>query len=238
MRRNDQLPVPGLVRPHTSTNRIHSRPLLPIGSDNQRSTIRAGIAHPVYLSNVASDPCSETQEQMIILVHNLSSPQFDLKEMATQDHLTGLKTRHFFDMYMSHEIEKVKRGVENIVILMIDVNNFKVINDTCGHVAGDQVLKDCATILAKSVRSSDVLFRFGGDEFLIVLSNAGQGESEILRQRITTNLNEWNSRTNEHDIRLSLSIGYALLTESSDLDEVIDTLTTHAQAEQMAGQDN
>lgn len=179
------------------------------------------IACPVYLANVSSDPCSEIQEQIITLVHNLRSRQMELKEMATQDHLTGLKNRHFFDMYMSHEMEKVKRGVENMVILMIDVNNFKVINDTCGHVAGDQVLKDCATILSKSVRSSDVLFRFGGDEFLIVMSNAGQSESEILRQRITDNLKEWNSRQRGYDVRISLSIGYALLTESSDLDEVI-----------------
>ncbi len=176
---------------------------------------------PVYLANVSSDPYSEIQEQIITLVHNLRSRQIELKEMATQDQLTGLKNRHFFEMYMSHEMEKVKRGVEQMVILMIDVNDFKSINDTCGHLAGDLVLKDCASILTKSVRSSDMLFRFGGDEFLIVMSDAGKGGSEILLQRINDNLNEWNSRQNEYDIRISLSIGYALLTESSDLDEVI-----------------
>ncbi|MCK4838050.1 MAG: GGDEF domain-containing protein [Desulfobulbaceae bacterium] len=177
---------------------------------------------PVYLANVSSDPCSEIQEQIITLVHNLRFRQIELKEMATHDHLTGLKNRHFFEMYMSHEMEKLKRGAGDMVILMIDVNDFKTINDTCGHVVGDQVLKACAATLNKSIRASDMLFRFGGDEFLIVMSAAGKSEPEILLQRIADNLDDWNSRKNEHDIRLSLSIGYALLTESTDLDEVID----------------
>jgi len=125
-------------------------------------------------------------------------------------------------MYMTHEMEKVKRGVEKMVVIMIDVNNFKTINDNHGHVVGDQVLQDCAAILNKSVRLSDILFRFGGDEFLIVMSSAGEIESKILLGRIAENLNKWNSKKKEFDISISLSIGYALLTEKSDLTEVID----------------
>ena len=188
------------------------------GPDATTSCIDCGI----YLANISKDPYAEILEQIVVLVHNLRSRQIELKEMATLDPLTGLKNRHFFDMYMSHEVEKVKRGHENMAVLMIDVNNFKIINDTCGHAVGDEILKDCAAVLSCSVRSSDVLFRFGGDEFLIVMASAGKGESEILLQRIADNLKIWNSRKNEHDIRISLSIGYALLTESSDLSEVVD----------------
>jgi diguanylate cyclase (GGDEF)-like protein len=187
------------------------------GPDGTTSCIEC----PVYLANVSGDQYAEIQEQIITLVHNLRSRQLELQEMATHDQLTGLKNRRFFDMYMAHEMEKVKRGNENLAILMIDINDFKVINDTCGHMAGDQVLKDCGALLSRSIRSADVLFRFGGDEFLIVMSAAGKGEAAILVQRIAGNLKEWNSRQQEPGRRISLGIGCGLLTKSSDLLAVI-----------------
>lgn len=188
------------------------------GPDGTTSCIDCDI----YLTNVSRDPYSEIQEQIITLVHNLRSRQIELKEMATHDPLTGLKNRHFFDMYMSHQMEKVKRGDENMVIMMIDINDFKIVNDTCGHVVGDLILKECAEILTKSIRSSDVLFRFGGDEFLVVMSAAGENESDVLEQRIADNLKEWNDSANEYDVNISFSIGCAMLTESSDLLDVVD----------------
>lgn len=177
----------------------------------------------IYLANIADDPYSEIQEQIITLVHSLRSRQIELKELATQDQLTGLKNRHFFDLYMFHEMEKLKRAnVKNMALLMMDVNDFKVINDTCGHLVGDHVLKECAAILTGSIRASDVLFRFGGDEFLVVMAAAGQSEAEILQRRIFDNIKKWNSRPNKYDIRISISIGSALLTADSDLLQVLD----------------
>lgn len=176
----------------------------------------------VYLANVLRDPYSEIQEQIITLVHNLRSRQIELREMATHDSLTGLKNRHFLDMYMSHEMEKVKRGNVKMVIMMVDINDFKAANDTFGHVFGDRILKDCAGILTRSIRSSDVLFRFGGDEFMIVMSGAGRSEAMVLRQRILANVDIWNSRVKTHDFRISLSIGHAQLEESSGLNEALE----------------
>lgn len=187
----------------------------------------AGPSHcldcEIYLANIADDPYSEIQEQIVTLVHNLRSRQLELKELATQDQLTGLKNRHFFDLYMFHEMEKLKRGnVKNMALLMMDVNDFKIVNDTCGHLIGDHVLRECAAILTGSIRASDVLFRFGGDEFLVVMAAAGQTEAEILQRRIADNIKKWNSRPNKFDIRLSISIGSALLTADSDLRAVLD----------------
>lgn len=177
----------------------------------------------IYLANTGDDPYSEIQEYIIALVHNFRSRQIELKDLATHDQLTNLKNRHFFDIYMFHEMEKLKRGnVKEMAILMMDVNDFKVINDKWGHVAGDYVLNECATILTNSIRSADVLFRFGGDEFLVVMAAAGEKESEILVQRITDNFGNWNGGKNKYGIKLSISIGAAFLNGNSDLLEVID----------------
>jgi diguanylate cyclase (GGDEF)-like protein len=189
-----------------------------LGPDGTTSCVECDI----YKANAPEDPCAEIQEQIITLVHNLRSRQIELKEMATLDPLTGLKNRHFFDMYMSHEVERVRRNKESIAVLMIDVNDFKFINDAHGHLAGDQVLKECAEVLSEAIRGTDVLFRFGGDEFLIVMSCAGDQEANILVNRISEKLDEWNSRKTEYNIRISLSIGYAVLDADRSLLEVIE----------------
>lgn len=176
----------------------------------------------VYQANVSKDPCSEIQEQIITLVHNLRTRQIEFKEMATHDTLTGLKNRRFLEMYMPHEIEKIRRSKGSMVLLMIDVNDFKYINDAHGHVAGDQILTECAEVLTESIRASDVLIRFGGDEFVIVMAEAADKEANILLNRISEKLNDWNSRKTEYNIRLSLSIGYAVLDGERELLDVID----------------
>jgi len=189
-----------------------------LGPDGTTSCVECDI----YKTNVSRDPCTEIQEQIITLVHNLRSRQIELKEMATRDSLTGLKNRHFFEMYMPHEVERIRRNREKISVLMIDVNDFKFINDAHGHIAGDQVLKECAEVLRGAIRGSDVLFRFGGDEFLIVMSCAGDREANILINRISEQLDEWNSRKTEYNIKITLSIGYAVLEGDRDLLGVID----------------
>ncbi len=189
-----------------------------LGPDGTTSCVECEI----YKTNVSKDPCSEIQEQIITLVHNLRSRQIELKEMATRDPLTGLKNRHFFDMYMPHEIERIKRNRGSIAVLMIDVNDFKFINDAHGHLAGDQVLVECAKVLSGAIRGTDVLFRFGGDEFLIIMSSAGDKEAEILCNRISEKLDEWNSRKTEYNIKISLSIGHAVLDGDRSLERVID----------------
>ena len=189
-----------------------------LGPDGTTSCVECDI----YKTNVSKDPCSEIQEQIITLVHNLRSRQIELKEMATRDPLTGLKNRHFFDMYMTHEVERVRRSRERMAILMIDINDFKFINDAHGHLASDQVLKECAEVLGGAIRGTDVLFRFGGDEFLIVMSCAGGKGANILINRISEKLDEWNSRKTEYNTTISLSIGYAVLDGDRGLTEVIE----------------
>jgi len=175
----------------------------------------------IYLINVCKDSFVEIREQIITLVHNLRSRQLELKELAIHDSLTGLKNRRFFDMYIPHEVERVNRSKEPLAMVVIDVNDFKNINDSHGHIFGDLVLKECADILHGSIRGTDLLFRFGGDEFLIVMSRAGDHEAGVLINRINRQLESWNETGDGQRPRLSFSIGYSLLTHSRELYEVM-----------------
>jgi len=92
-----------------------------------------------------------------------------LEQMALYDRVTGLPNRRFFEYELKKAINRIKREGENAALMMIDVDDFKKVNDLCGHQTGDEVLMMIANRLRQVVRSDDVLARFGGDEFAAIL---------------------------------------------------------------------
>lgn len=175
----------------------------------------------VFLEAVCKDPVTEIQEHLIILTHSLRTKQFDLRKIATTDSLTGLFNRNYFDMSIPREIEKAKRLKNDLLFFMIDIDNFKIFNDTYGHQYGDKILNGCAEILRKSVRSSDLLIRYGGDEFLVVMHPDSIESAGKLKERITKGLQEWNNMNPENDSKLSISIGSAVWKPESLLTDVM-----------------
>ncbi|HIJ78284.1 MAG: GGDEF domain-containing protein [Desulfobulbaceae bacterium] len=177
----------------------------------------------VYQDAVCRDPITEIEEHLFVLVHSLRQRQQELKEIATTDFLTEIHNRRFFDSYLSHEYEKIKRNDTSLAIMMIDVDFFKEINDSYGHGMGDQVLKECAQILLKATRQSDMVARYGGDEFIIALheNQQNQNHPSVLIKRIEEYLAHRNSCKGKNVPALSLSFGYAILTKNKDIAETI-----------------
>jgi diguanylate cyclase (GGDEF)-like protein/PAS domain S-box-containing protein len=95
-----------------------------------------------------------------------------LREQAIHDHLTGLYNRQYLDEMLQREILRAQRHKAPMSLVMIDIDNFKAFNDTYGHDAGDLVLQELAKLLRSSVRASDVVCRYGGEEFVLVLPDA------------------------------------------------------------------
>jgi diguanylate cyclase (GGDEF)-like protein len=108
--------------------------------------------------------------ELRMMNRRLESAQSDLREMVTTDALTGCRNRRFFDEIIGREIQRRKRYNVPLSMLFVDIDRFKAINDTLGHEAGDRVLQQVAAFLIRNVREADYVFRWGGDEFLILIS--------------------------------------------------------------------
>jgi len=112
-----------------------------------------------------------------------------LSELSLKDPLTGLSNRRYFQNVLEREIEMVTRSGEPALLLMLDIDHFKRVNDTHGHPVGDQVLQTVAQALSDCVRPMDTVARFGGEEFVIILPNCqghyGQQVAERLREAVS-----------------------------------------------------
>ncbi|REL27444.1 GGDEF domain-containing protein [Thalassotalea euphylliae] len=104
--------------------------------------------------------------------------------LAMQDSLTGLGNRRYFDEQLKRAMHQANRSNNKVGLIVADLNKFKVINDTFGHAVGDKVLIHFADALRVSVRDSDSLFRFGGDEFVVLIECAGDESLEVIYHRI------------------------------------------------------
>ena len=111
-----------------------------------------------------------------------------LCELSSRDPLTGVWNRRQFDVALTGEIDRVARAGEAALVLMIDIDHFKSVNDTHGHAAGDVVLKEVAQALRECIRPMDTLARVGGEEFAMILPNCppsfGQAVAERVRKKV------------------------------------------------------
>jgi diguanylate cyclase (GGDEF)-like protein/PAS domain S-box-containing protein len=134
--------------------------------------------------------------------------QNELKEQAIHDSLTGLHNRYYLKQVLDQEVRRSKRYNHCMAFLMIDINRFKEINDRYGHQVGDDILKEVASSLREAVRESDIVVRYGGDEFLLILPETN-GESDVVKQRIAKNTALLNKKDGRLDFPVTLSIGSA-----------------------------
>jgi diguanylate cyclase (GGDEF)-like protein len=107
-----------------------------------------------------------------------------LVDLSSRDALTGLANRRAFELALAREIDRVARSGEPALLLMLDIDHFKRVNDTWGHTAGDQVLKAVASALIDSVRPMDLVARVGGEEFAIILPNCASAFGETVAERV------------------------------------------------------
>lgn len=133
-----------------------------------------------------------------------------LYELATKDGLTKLYIyRHFYSL-LETELKRAKRYSHVLSLLMMDIDNFKNINDTYGHLIGDRVLKEIAATIKTTVRNIDIPARYGGEEFTVILPETSAKDARIIAERLRTNISEIAVTINETTtIRPTISIGIA-----------------------------
>ena len=137
----------------------------------------------------------------------------ELEYLANYDSLTGLYNRYYFNMQFDHIISQAKRHDNKIALILFDIDNFKRINDSLGHKAGDIVLIKTAELVSEVLRGSDSFFRIGGDEFIVIMENFhSTNEVKLLVKRIQQAL-KTSIEVDELSFHISLSIGVAIYPE-------------------------
>jgi diguanylate cyclase (GGDEF)-like protein len=145
-----------------------------------------------------------------------------IRQQSFTDPLTEIYNRRSLEDIAGRFISHAKRLNSSLSLLMIDVDRFKDVNTTFGHLTGDLVLADTAGLLKSSVRGSDAVFRYGGDEFLILLADTSRAGATRVVERIRTYLLEWNRARSLDGFELSLSIGVSEWFDGVTLDELLD----------------
>lgn len=141
-------------------------------------------------------------------ITDLKRLEADLREMAATDILTGLPNRRHFLAQLEQELARVSRvEAHSASVLMIDVDNFKRINDTFGHATGDNVLRHLATLMQQELRKIDTLGRIGGEEFAVILPGADLLAAEVFAERLRQKVALTPTAHNNSSIPLTVSIG-------------------------------
>lgn len=139
-----------------------------------------------------------------------------LKESTLRDPMTGLNNRRFLEEYVETLVANVRRKRSHLAILMLDLDYFKMVNDTYGHDAGDNVLKAIAQIMKQSVRASDMVIRYGGEEFLIVLQDTCGESAMQVAENIRQAVEKLRINVGGTVLQKTISIGMADYPDDSD----------------------
>lgn len=149
-----------------------------------------------------------------------------LANAANHDGLTGVYNRHFLEESLAREFSRIKRYGGTMSLVMIDIDHFKFINDTHGHLVGDEVLRATAKRLEETLRQNDVLCRYGGEEFSLLLPETHIGGAHNLAERIRIRIAETSICHGNHAIAVTISAGiaeyHAEMTRYEDLIKAAD----------------
>ncbi|AOY87144.1 diguanylate cyclase [Marinobacter salinus] len=139
-----------------------------------------------------------------------------LAKLSMTDRLTGLLNRGTWENLVDAEYERYRRYGHATSLVMFDIDHFKKVNDTCGHLAGDEVIKHAALITRSNLRQSDTLGRYGGEEFGIILPETDAEGARIICERIRESIEQSLVDTSVAPIQYTISMGIAQLTDAPE----------------------
>ena len=131
-----------------------------------------------------------------------------MEKKALKDPLTGLYNKRYFNEIINKEAKRADRYGHPIAFCMMDMNNFKKVNDTYTHLIGDEVLREISQLLKENTRESDILIRYGGDEFLLIMPETN-GEAMNAVERLNEKLSIWNKETDIIDFPINIAFGHS-----------------------------
>ncbi|MBD3798000.1 MAG: diguanylate cyclase [Campylobacterales bacterium] len=192
-------------------------------SSNDDSEINA-----LFLKNGANDYITKpfSKEEFSCRINNSIEALENIQTItkyANRDHLTGLYNRRYFYSTMNDYLQEIQESGEKLSIALIDIDNFKTINDTYGHDIGDKVIIALSDILRSSTNTIDIVSRFGGEEFCVVLKNVTRDEAVKAFERIRSKVERFRLHLNkETTLNFTISMGGVMFHEDESLQENIN----------------
>ena len=144
-----------------------------------------------------------------------------LKELSITDPLTKIYNRRYFESVIMEHLSLSRRQESEISILILDIDNFKDVNDTYGHQIGDEVLIMLVGLLKKHKRTSDIVARYGGEEFIILLPDTSLNGAEIYAEKLRHKIEDYSLMTNSFNVKITASIGLTTFHNNDNLDSAL-----------------
>lgn len=159
--------------------------------------------------------------KLAVTLRELEESQRELREQANTDVLTRLANRRFFTHIANKELSLMRRQKEHFAVLMMDIDHFKVTNDSFGHAAGDHVLQQVARVLTQNVREEDTVARVGGEEFVVSSPYTNRLAAIVLAERLRKAVESLDIQFEGNQIPVTISIGIAMQPQDGDALETL-----------------
>lgn len=181
--------------------------------------------------NFSDEILDEIQQNIQSIIENFDVPEDNkldvirkinfmytkTKELSITDALTGLYNRRHFENSADREFLRATRYKNDLTFAIIDIDFFKHINDTYGHLCGDKILKEVAFLINDSFRKTDIVFRYGGEEFVVILTETNAEAAKIPLERLRARVENNTFKFKTQNLKVTISIGF-----SSDIEEAED----------------
>lgn len=198
--------------------------ILLTGESSERIAVKAiksGIADYLPKERLSSETLVSSVEAALQEARSRQEEQrkrAELERMALTDGLTGLYNRHTFEGRLEQEIERTKRYQHPVSLLMMDLDKFKAVNDTYGHLAGDEVLCEIARVIRENMRSVDVPCRYGGEELCVISPATDKGGAKTLAERLRRLVAEHEFRSPDGEsFQVTCSIGVSVFSGQGEV---------------------
>ena len=191
--------------------------LLPLNSKSalQGVIVLIGSAGKVLIAPEKTDNIHFLMEQSSLALENAGRYSV-AKDLLNIDELTGLYNYRYLEIALERELKRAERYGLSMSVIFLDVDMLKVVNDTYGHLIGSQALKEIGVVLKKSVREVDIVIRYGGDEYTIILIETGKQGASIVAERIRKTIDNHCFLLGEsNEIKLTASLGFACYPEDT-----------------------
>jgi diguanylate cyclase (GGDEF)-like protein len=175
------------------------------------------FGHLTRIFNQMADRLRQSHAEIVATNQAMQQQNLLLETLSITDGLTGLYNRSKLDAILIDEMARFKRNLRPFAVLMLDIDYFKTLNDSHGHIAGDEVITAVAKILGQSIRSVDYAARYGGDEFIIIMVETTADMALKTAERIRSQVNDMRYSVNDQIISVTVSIGVVQCTQSDDV---------------------